>query len=199
MASDEDILRAKAISILRSKACLDIKFSVAGMTVMAYGYGYVADMLAQNVIKVAIGNTGGFTATYDGLNNKMTFGAKDPVNLSTADGRATVVHECTHAVIDAIRKGKSVAYGDDEVAAYIAQTVYSMNAGDSFNKVGPVAGPLYNVASKIKNYSGQDVYMVDPGDVVGVRAQILAIYQAFAKAQGKVVPTSTVMNGIDPP
>lgn len=198
MASPEDVLRAKAVSILRSKACLDIKFSVAGMTLMAYGYGYVADMLAQDVIKVAIGATGVFTAAYDSAHNRITFGTKDPVDLATADGRGTVVHECTHALIDAIRKGRSVAYGDNEVAAYIAQTVYAMNAGDRFNTISPVAGPVFSIASKIRNYRGEGVYTVDPADVVSVRAQILAIYQAVAKSQSKIVPIATVMDGIDP-
>lgn len=196
MASNEELLRAKTISILRSRACLDIAFTISGMTLMGYGYGYVADMLAQDAVHVLIGNTNGFTARYDGSINTIFYGTRNPADLATVDGRGTVVHECTHAVIDAIRKGRWVDYGDDEVAAYLAQTVYAMNAGDSFNKVGPVAGPLYAVAKKIKNYRGEGVYAVDPADIVGVRAQILSLYGALAKAQGKVVPSSTYMDGI---
>ncbi len=192
--SDEDLLRAKTISILRTRPCLDIRFSIAGITLMGYGYGYIADMLALDSVHVAIGNTGGFTATYDNKSNTITFGTRNPADLGTVDGRGTVIHECTHAVIDAVAKGRSVAYGDDEVAAYLAQTVYSLNAGDKINKVGPVAGPLYAVASKIR--AAQGVYVVDPAEIVGVRAQILAVYTAIAKSQGKVVPTTTVMSGV---
>lgn len=199
MTVAEDILRAKTISIIRSRPCLDIAFTIAGMTLMGYGYGYVADMLQDGVIGVAIGPTGGFDASYDSSANLITFSSPDPAKIATPSGRGTVVHECSHAVVDAVAKGKSVAYGDDEVAAYIAQTVYSINAGDSFNKVGPVAGPLYAIATKIianKTKKDSPVYVVDPADYVAVRGVILQIYTAVATSQGKRVPQSTVMTGI---
>lgn len=168
MATDEDQLRNKAESILRPKPCMDIKFTLSGMTLMGYGYGYVAQMLTDGVIKVVIGQTHGFTARYDSSINTLFFGTRNPGDLGTVDGRGTVVHECTHAVVDATQKGKFVAFGNDEVAAYIAQTVYSLNAGDTINTVGPLSGPLVKIASKIRAYDAEGVYQVDPGVIIGV-------------------------------
>jgi hypothetical protein len=65
MATAEEILKTRVISVLRSPACLDIQFTIVGSTIMGYGYGYVADMIKQDGIRIKIGNTGAFTASYD--------------------------------------------------------------------------------------------------------------------------------------
>jgi hypothetical protein len=202
MASPEELLRSRVIRILRSRACLDIQFTIAGSTIMGYGYGYVADMIEQNGVRIRIGDTGGFTAKYDHQPNgtpTLTFDPKDPSLASSPSGRATIVHEATHAVLDAVGKGKTIGYGDDEVAAYLAQTIYSLNAGDTINTVGPLAGPLYQLALRVKRFPGPGVYIVKPDEIVDLRRQILAGYTAIARAAGKTVPTETRMQGIAPP
>lgn len=164
MASPEDVLRASAAAILRTRPCLDIAFVFAGISFMGYHYGYVADLIQQDRIHVKVGNTGGFTATYDYRWDKITFSSADPAQLAAPDARATLVHEATHAVVDLTHKGRSVDYGNNEVAAYIAETLYRLNADISFDKYTPVGGRLYTIATAIKNKKQDGPYEVDPSD-----------------------------------
>jgi len=175
MSAEED-LRKRVVNVLRSQACMQIQFNVAGSTVMGYGYGHVADVIEQGGIKIKIGNTGAFTASYDHQGSTPTFVFGDPAMVSSPEGRATIVHEATHAVIDAVRKGRTMAFGDNEVAAYLAEALYRINTG------APLTGPL-----------------VKPDEIAEARAFILSVYTARAKQQGKTVPTDEMMKGIAPP
>jgi hypothetical protein len=201
MASPEELLRSRVIRILRSRACLSIQFTIVGSTIMGYGYGYVADMIERGGVKITFGNTGIGDAQYDHqphLTPTLTFDPNNPAIASSPSGRAQIVHEATHAVLDAVRKGRTIGFGDDEVAAYLAQTIYSLNAGDTVNKVGPFNEVLYQLALKIKNF-GSGVYVVKPDEISGLRMQIMTVYTARARAAGKTVPTETMMQGLAPP
>lgn len=196
MSAEED-LRKRVVSVLRSPACMNIKFTIVGSTVMGYGYGYVADVIEQGGIKVKIGNTGAFTANYDHRGSTPTFVFGDPSIVSSPEGRATIVHEATHAVIDAVRKGRTIAFGDNEVAAYLAETIYRMNTNAPLT--GPLAPFLIPVARKIKNFPGPGVYIVKPEEVADARSRILAVYAQKARAEGKTLPTDEMMKGVAPP
>ena len=198
MAPPAEILKARVINVLRSPACLDIQFTIAGSTIMGYGYGYVADMIKQDGIRIRIGNTGAFTASYDHHGSTPTFVFGDPSIVSSPDGRATIVHEATHAVIDAVRKGRTIAFGDNEVAAYLAETIYRMNTNSPLT--GPLAPFLIPVARRIKSCPpDKRVYVVRPEEVAEARSRILAVYAQKARAEGKTLPTDEMMKGIEPP
>jgi hypothetical protein len=202
MSSAEDVLRTGVIRILRSRACLNIQFTIVGSTIMGYGYGYVADMIEQGGVKITFGNTGIGDAQYDHRPHStptLTFDPNNPAIASSPSGRAQIVHEATHAVLDAVRKGRTIGFGDDEVAAYLAQTIYSLNAGDTINTTGPLAGPLYQLALKVKRFPGPGVYVVRSDEIAGLRMQIMTVYTARARAAGKTVPTETMMQGLAPP
>jgi hypothetical protein len=196
MSAEED-LKKRVINILRSPACMRIQFTFAGSTVMGYGYGYVADVMEQGGIRIGIANTGGFTANYDHRDKTPIFVFSDPAMVSSPDGRATIVHEATHAVIDAVRMGRSINYGDNEVAAYIAEFIYRLNTG--LPLTGPLAPLLYPAVQNIRNFAGPGVYVVHPEEVANARALILAVYAETAGAAGKTLPTETIMKGIAPP
>ena len=196
MSAEED-LRKRVVNVLRSQACMQIQFNVAGSTVMGYGYGYVADVIEQGGIKIKIGNTGAFTASYDHQGSTPTFVFGDPAMVSSPEGRATIVHEATHAVIDAVRKGRTMAFGDNEVAAYLAEALYRINTGAPLT--GPLVPKLMPVVRKIRSFPGPGVYDVKPDEIAEARAFILSVYTARAKQQGKTVPTDEMMKGIAPP
>jgi len=195
--SDQDDLRKIVISILRSRACLDIAFKNAGVSIMGYGYGYVADMLEQGKVSATVGNTGGFTAKYDGRTNTMTFGSDALREALTPSGRGTIVHEATHAVIDAVAPGRTIGYGDEEVSAYLAQTIYALNRRDPINRVGPLAGPAYEIAERIRNFRGdKGIYECTPSEVFGMRAVILQVYGRLAQSRGERLPEFNHPDGI---
>ncbi len=203
--SDEEILRAKTISIISAKACRAISFTVARMTVMSYGYSYVSDLLARDSIHIAIGGgESGTTASYDGKANTIHFGTRDPNVLGSPSGRQTVVHECTHALIDATCAGRDVKFGDDEAAAYLAQMAYALNAHETYDPQNdPVATPLYETVKKMQDYYAGaaykrqgSVYVVERADIDKIWNILKPRYAYIAQKQGKILPESTTMDGV---
>jgi hypothetical protein len=200
MSKAEEYLKSRVILILRSAACLNIQFTIVGSTVMGYGYGSVADMIEQSDIAIKVGDTGGYRVRYvhqPDLRPSLTFSSDDPTFPSSPSGRAAIVHEATHAVIDSIRKGGAIPGGDDEVAAYLAQAIYSLNAGDVLNQTGPLAGPVYKTALKIKSFAGPGLYVVNPDEIGGAKPLILARFAGIARAEA--VPMHTIMQSVAPP
>jgi hypothetical protein len=197
--SDEDDLRRIVISVLRSRGCRDIAFKNAGVSIMGYGYGYVADMLEQLKVGIVLGNTGGFTATYDERTNTFTFGANALREAMTPGGRGTIVHEATHAVIDAVAPGRNIGYGEEEVSAYLAQTIYSLNCGDRINTVGPLAGPAYEIAQRIRNFPAQKeghIYECTATEIAAMKDVILKVYGRLAQLRGQQLPAFNHPDGI---
>jgi hypothetical protein len=101
MSAAEENLKKRVINVLRSQACMNIKFTIVGSTVMGYGYGYVADVIEQGGISIRIGNTGAFTATYDHHGPTPSApgswqrigGASPPRGRSSQPPRPRVMHE----------------------------------------------------------------------------------------------------------
>jgi hypothetical protein len=201
MSKAEDYLKSRVILILRSTACLNIQFTIVGSTVMGYGYASVADMIEHGDIGIQIGDTGSFPVRYTHQPDSsptLTFGSGDPTFASSPSGRAKIVHEATHAVIDTGRKSGAIAGGgDDEVAAYLAQTIYALNAGDAPNQTGPLAGPVYQTAHKIKNFAGPGIYVVNPDEIAGAKPLILARFAGIARTQA--APTDVIVQSVAPP
>ena len=100
-------------------------------------------------------------------------------------------------MIDASRNHAAMAGGDDEVAAYLAQAIYSLNAGDALIETGPLAGPVHQVARKIKNFAGPGIYVVNPDEIAGAKPLILARFAGIARAQA--APTDVIVQSVAPP
>lgn len=192
--SDEDDLRAFVVGTLRAQACKSITFTIVGTTIMAYGYGYVADMIANGTVGVAIGDTGAFDASYDhpqGGSPAITFG---PDFSSNAEGRCSIVHECTHAVVDAVRVHRSISYGDSEVTAYLAETIYRLNSNIATLGGAFVGQAIVDLANRVRSCSG--IYVVQDAERIAIRTQILATYTLLAQSMGKSVPATIYPQGI---
>jgi hypothetical protein len=111
---DEDrITRGTVGSILFSEACQKINFTVWKWQINANGYRLVAEKLKltgpEKKISFRINPSKPGWATYDPGNNVFTFGRvdfgnKNPKLLSLSTERGMILHESTHAVLDAIDK-----------------------------------------------------------------------------------------------
>ena len=77
-------------------------------------YNYVANLIEQN--KIRIGMSSG--RTYNHISDYITF---DSVDV----GPEVIVHEATHALIDAVYPGLTITNGTGEACAYLAETIYS--------------------------------------------------------------------------
>jgi hypothetical protein len=184
--SDLDLLRAKILLALRSEACLKINFSVASMPVTGIGYAVIAAMVETQCIKIGTGGTSpGANANYDWRSTRLIFrdlSQKQVSFYATADGRAEIVHECTHAVIDFTQKGKTVKSAHNEFAAWLAQKVYAINAGDKPFNQGYIHAPLFRIAIQISRMGTSGVFQVDPADVADIGGKIRAAHELNNKA-----------------
>jgi hypothetical protein len=190
-------LRPLIAALLRSRPVQAIRFRIDGSTIMSFGYGYIADMIEQQRVQIGFGNTGGFTANFDHVKGSPAEMNFDPNLAWNDDAMATVVHETTHAVVDAVRVGRPISYGDNEVAAYVAETLFKMNKGITFNTVGPVAGPLYSLTSAVQARAKSDsCFDIDQKNGQTLRTAILNVYTRLAALQGKSVPATVMPLGI---
>lgn len=191
--SDELKLRVKVLGTLNSKACHDIAFEAAGISVMGYHYGYLADLVAQYCIDVKFGVVDpAASAEYDHMTNTLRFANRNLGFYASPAGRAQIVHECTHALIDATQSGKQVRRADNEAICWIAQTIFSSRSGDSVRKDGDFHGSLFAIATDA--IKGR--FRVDPQAVTFVGAILRSADAVRAKAAGKTVPEFELMDGI---
>jgi hypothetical protein len=114
MASDAEIirLRARAATILSSSTCQKIRFKLDNIAIQTFMYSYVAGLIRDDHVHINIGSGNG----YEYESNTITY---ESVDVSPK----AIVHEATHAVIDATNPDKYVTKGTHEAAAYLAESV----------------------------------------------------------------------------
>jgi hypothetical protein len=119
-AIDDEKLRWRMSRILHSKECRAIRFKLDNVTIQTYMYAYIGDAITDRLVQI---NTATSGHAYDHLSNTIFVD-------SHSVAPAVIVHEATHAVIDATHQGKSISVGTHEASAYLAETLYSMACGD---------------------------------------------------------------------
>lgn len=149
MASEAELrdLRLRAARILKSQACLDIRFQLDKVGIQTFMYSYIGSAISDDKVHLNIG-TG---HNYNPATNTITFNAIDV-------DAPTIVHEATHAIIDATHVGQKFTTGVHEAAAYLAETVYALNAnyGSHQIDVPHLAPSLYDLARRIKAFNSQN-------------------------------------------
>ncbi len=119
--------------LLRSNAVKEINFQFASLRVSGHGYWELSNCFADHPIRHRIRVTvrpqivgPNALAMYDPDGDKLNPRSSD--TLATAAGRATVVHECTHAQMD-LRAGQT-RIRSEEGAAFIAEAWYLLASGE---------------------------------------------------------------------
>lgn len=122
MATSEDSrlpgLRQRMAGILKSRGCNAIRFKLENITIVRYMYNYLAGEIEGGRVHVAIGNGDHF----DPKTRTIQFDSGSPLE-------ATIVHECTHALINITHGGKYIFLGAHEAAAYLAEAIYKLTIG----------------------------------------------------------------------
>lgn len=140
--------------LLRSPDVSQINFRMAGLTVNGQGYRQVSDCLsdrpARHRLRVTVnaaivGNQA--LASYNPEDDKLNVRSRDI--LGTAQGRAQVVHECTHAQCDL--RGRNSAILDEEGAAFVAEGWYLLATGED------ISNPIFNFSQNVQQVV-RDVY-----------------------------------------
>jgi hypothetical protein len=111
----------RAARILTSPAANALRFRLDNITIHSYMMGYLATRLTDDRVHV----------TVDSSRSNHYDPGTDTINWnSTSVTDPTIVHESVHAVIDATHVGQTVSVATGEAVAYVAESLYAMNAGD---------------------------------------------------------------------
>src|SRR5262245_58906317 len=118
MASQEDIarMRARVGRLLKSQACLEIRFKISTICIQRFMYTYIGQGVIDDLIHIDLDNN----PVYDP--DTRTLGVESDAKDST------IVHEATHAIINATNPGQVFTKGVHEAAGYLAEAVWAINA-----------------------------------------------------------------------
>src|SRR5258708_9568856 len=120
MAGESELLQ-RILGILNSDPVQNINFSFRKVRISGSDYTYVALAMVGKAskIKFNFSVTAGAAANYDPSNDTFSFPSA-AFGASSAFERMAIVHECTHAVIDARHASfGSVPQLDNEISAFI--------------------------------------------------------------------------------
>ena len=171
MATEAELqnLRVRADSILRTQACNSIHFRVDNVTINSYMTGYIGHAILKDRVHLTVDSD--HTNNYDHRNDTINF-------YSLNEPSWAIVHESIHAVIDATHGGKTVTVGTGEAVAYIAETVYALNAGLTSHTIDDhrTMSTAYRIAKQIRAYNASGatgVYTVPQGEVDAMKAALM--------------------------
>ena len=171
-------------NLLRSNEVKAIDFTFASLRVTGHGFWELShrfsDTFMSHRIRVTVrpaivGRTA--LAAYDPNDDKLNLRSRD--TLSTAAGRGSVVHECTHALMD--MRGLQTRIRSEEGAAFIAKAWYLLNAnadlyepGD-FNLTGEHVMIAHDLRTRSIRGRGSTVALTG-AQVTAVRRSMADIY-----------------------
>jgi hypothetical protein len=165
MASEKELkqLRLRVGHVLKSPECLEIRFKMGDILIQRFMYTYIAQAIMDDTVHLDIDDGNG----YDHECNTITYDSLDV-------GPAAIVHEATHALINATNVGKTITKGMHEAAAYLAEALWALNAGrDVSVDVPHMDRPLRRLARSIQEFNPSNVsgsYVCPPAEVAYLQA-----------------------------
>jgi hypothetical protein len=175
-------LRQRIVDLLNSDAVQKINFSFRKVRVSGSDYSYVALAMVgkSSHINYNFSVAAGAAATYQPKKSNTFSFPSTSYGATNAFEKMTIVHECTHAVIDAKRALGQIPQLDNEISAYIAGGLYNVFNGAPFTPPGaagiyPEAHKLTKrIAKTIDTWHYTDTYAIDNGDVAALSSAIVA-------------------------
>lgn len=147
-----EALRSRIGQILMSPQCQKINFTFDNVYIDGSSFSYVAlSSLQKSGFKVQINATQSSEAMYSPNTNTFVFKKAGYGNATHPFEMMTIVHESTHAVIDA--KGRKTLMLANEVCSYIAGALFNQFRKDmelsSFDDGTQPAGGIYREAHEV--------------------------------------------------
>jgi hypothetical protein len=166
-AIDDEKLRWRMSRVLHSKECRAIRFKLDNVVIQTYMYAYIGDAITDRLVNINPNSSG---HAYDPKSNTIIVDSHDVAP-------AVIVHEATHAVIDATHQGKNISVGTHEAAAYLAETLYSMycHDDDASVDVPHLDRPLILLARKVNSFNASHPsgsFLCPDSDVLYIKAII---------------------------
>ncbi|MBR1155223.1 hypothetical protein [Bradyrhizobium sp. JYMT SZCCT0428] len=184
--TDLPSFRSRAKGILTSPACNNIRFKLDNVQIRSFMFGYIGDAIARNRVHIK-------AEGFNGYDHES-----DTIFLVSPDVRPhELVHEATHAVIDATNRGLVISKGPGEAAAYLAETVYSIVTQGEANSldVPHLTPPVASLARRLIEYNKDPrrTFTCPASDVTLIKAIL-----GSSKLAGNMARMDT-MNGITEP
>jgi hypothetical protein len=180
-ASDVQFVRNRYAKGMGASVMNLVRFRLANISIQYMQYAWVGDLVRQGRIHIKVDSGDSYDHVTD------TIGIDDPKCWFHV-----LVHEGTHAVIDACNPGLSITKGNGEACAYVAETVFNIawrKEVPDFN-VPHLARPVASLARRILSHNergAKGLFECDPASVAEINAIL-----------GKHWPVNRVdrMNGI---
>ena len=175
-------------SLLRSNEVQAIDFTFANFRVSGLGFRDLSNRFSDTfmsrrirvTVRPAIVGTAlsRYTPFSGPDGDKLNLRSRDTLN--TAFGRASVVHECTHALMD--MRGRQARIRSEEGAAFVAQAWYLLNANEDlsnprdFNLTGEIIMIAHDLRTRSIRGRGSTVALTS--------AQLTALRTSMADVYG---------------
>jgi hypothetical protein len=179
-------LRSRISDILMSDSCQRIDFRWGPYHIDGWAYTAVALSLvgASRSLHLAVGhlpaNQGAaYTAETNTLRlpNANYAAATLPTgpNANLAFERLALVHECTHAITDQMRRHPTILARSDEVMAFVAESLFNVYEGSPFVPAATdaISTAAHRIARSIRN---------SPGAIIGPPADVQALEAAITQS-----------------
>jgi hypothetical protein len=149
------ITKADVLAVLNAPILNKINFSVGMLRVNAAAFRIVARYIEAGDIEVVPGKDK--IAVYDRRQNHIETPARNPP-LDFTD-QAQLLHECVHAISDISGGGSAL---DDEVAGYLAQTIFSqishptpliLATDAKIKAASPLGRMVFAMQETVRNYN----------------------------------------------
>jgi hypothetical protein len=137
-AIDLEHIRYRAKSILSSMTCSKIRFRLEIVHIQRHMYAYIGGAIVDRRVPVELGGGNGYDPD------------SDPPAIhweSVKVAPKAIVHEATHAVINATHVGAFITKATHEAAAYLAESMFELLSGqDPETDVNHLTGPVTRLA-----------------------------------------------------
>ena len=148
----------KAGRVLRTGECAQIKFSVGNIFIPRYAFNFIAGPITEAKVKITLGGNG-----YDHKTNTIFW---DGLGVRPS----AIVHESTHALINALHAGKTITTGMHETAAYLAEAMWCLNSKHDIDTDVPHLDARVRELGKMAN----DYYAMNPSGTFDCPAEYVA-------------------------
>jgi len=176
MSSQAKLLR-KIETVLKSRECFAIRFRIENVAIQTHMYQYIVQAIHDNRIRAQVGSGDGYDDTVNP--HTLTLSSDDPPPR-------TVVHEATHAVIDATHKGQRIVKSTNEIAAFLAESVYGVIASDPMTSYPHYfVRPLRQLADQVVAFNSSHpsgLFDCPPGDVANLKALLSSLPGSYGTA-----------------
>jgi hypothetical protein len=174
-------LRQRIVDLLNSDEVQKINFSFRKVRVSGSDYSFVALAMSgkTNAVKYNFSVAAAAAATYQPKKSNTFSFPSTGYGASNAFEKMTIVHECTHAVIDAKRALGQIPQLDNELSAYIAGALYNVFKSSPFSPAGTGIYPeahkiAQSIAGSLDKYKFAGEYSVSNGDVSALSSAIVS-------------------------